>query len=264
MLKFIACATLLPAAAAEPSSITGYQAATDVRQHSLIDLDQKELEGFLKATPPDYAQAKTIYENGKHSIRTVTLTVDALLEARTEGFEVTQGAAKGKLTTPAAVGATSITLSYTSTCEVADPSGCFQPTAGEVPVTSVGATSKVDNTYRTLASFSTDAESNMKGQEYYAAFHAFYKKGDYGDGVVQDGLGKTGELADGDAAARDQFIKKGTVYLNVWMQVIGEMERAIIACSKTVMTASGIGMRLWHFIRAPRTDLPAIFSTGSH
>lgn len=239
MLKFIACATLLPAAAAEPSSITGYQAATDVRQHSLIDLDQKELEGFLKATPPDYAQAKTIYENGKHSIRTVALTVVALTADIPQGTEVTQGVAKGKLTTPAAVGATSITLSYTSTCEVADPSGCFQPTAGEVPVTSVGATSKVDNTYRTLASFSTDAESKMKGQEYYAAFHAFYKKGDYGDGVVQDGLGKTGELADGDAAARDQFIKKGTVYLNVWMHVIGEMERAIIACSKN--SDDGVG-----------------------
>jgi len=241
MLKFIACATLLPAAAAEPSEITGgYKAATDVRQHSLIDLDQKELEGFLKLDPPDYAKAKNIYEAGKNSIRTVTLTVDALLEARTEGFEVTQGAAKGKLTTAAAKDATSITLSYTSTCEAADPSGCFKPTVGDVPVTSVGAISKVENTYRTLASFSTDAESKMQGQEYYAAFHAFYKKGDYGDGVVQDGLDNAeGELKGGDAAARDQFIKKGTVYLNVWMHVIGEMERAIIACSKN--SDDGVG-----------------------
>jgi hypothetical protein len=44
--------------------IAGYVPGSDVTQHNQIDLDQKEIEAELAATPAKFAAAKTVYESG--------------------------------------------------------------------------------------------------------------------------------------------------------------------------------------------------------
>jgi len=47
------------------SKIVGYEPASDVTQHSLIDLDQQEFESHLAASA--FSQAKEIYNRGGNS-----------------------------------------------------------------------------------------------------------------------------------------------------------------------------------------------------
>ena len=58
-------------ALAEPpllAAIAGYVPGSDVTQHNKIDLDQKEMETALKASPADFGLAKTWYTVGGNSM----------------------------------------------------------------------------------------------------------------------------------------------------------------------------------------------------
>ena len=67
-----------------------YDSGSDVTQHSYIDLDQRDMEKYLKA-PIDYGKAKNIYEHGGNSggYAEITLTT-ALAAAHAKGVAVSQ------------------------------------------------------------------------------------------------------------------------------------------------------------------------------
>merc|ERR1712193_119972 len=121
--------------------------------------DQKEMEAHLGASPPDYVKAEAIYQNGGNSGAHASITVSALAADAAEGAEDKQGTVGvGKMKKAAAAGATSITVTYQSTCregglDVKDTSGCFTVAGGALTVggADIGAPSAVTNKYRTLA-----------------------------------------------------------------------------------------------------------------
>jgi Notch-like protein len=237
-----------------------YDSGSDVRQHSYIDKDQRDMEKYLGA-PIDYGKAKNIYEKGGNSggYAEITLTT-GLTAAHAKGVVVTQAGTStktGTLKSAAAAGATMIKVSYptsdppackdggyTANADTTLPAittGCF--TAGAITVgTNVGTASNVVNKYRTLQGFSTQAEAKMKMQETFQVYRAYYGEYDYANQYVLDALGYSG-TGTGAAAtgafiglgddARTQGVKKGTAYMNVWMYVTHEIEDAIMDCQNS-------------------------------
>ena len=49
------------------AAIAGYAPGSDVVQHNMLDLDQADLEAYLKEAPVNFAAAKKIYNEGGHS-----------------------------------------------------------------------------------------------------------------------------------------------------------------------------------------------------
>merc|ERR1719172_312920 len=93
----------------------GHEPGSDVVQHSRIDLDQKEMEAHLGASPVDFAKAKAIYEKGGNSGAHASITVSALAADAAKGAEVKQGTVGvGKMKSAASAGATTITVSCKS------------------------------------------------------------------------------------------------------------------------------------------------------
>merc|ERR1712144_108392 len=93
--------------------IAGYEPGSDVTQHNMLDLDQAELETHLKT--PYYDKAKAIYTLGGNSGAKAEITVSALAADAAKGAEVKQGTVGiGKMKSAAAAGATTITVSYTT------------------------------------------------------------------------------------------------------------------------------------------------------
>jgi hypothetical protein len=234
-----------------------YDSGSDVRQHSYIDKDQRDMEKYLGA-PIDYGKAKNIYEKGGNSggYAEITLTT-GLTAAHAKGVTVQSTTQTGTLKSAAAAGATMIKVSYptsdppackdggyTANADTTLPAittGCF--TAGAITVgTNVGTASNVVNKYRTLQGFSTQAEAKMKMQETFQVYRAYYGEYDYANQYVLDALGYSG-TGTGAAAtgafiglgddARTQGVKKGTAYMNVWMYVTHEIEDAIMDCQNS-------------------------------
>jgi len=288
------CTILLatPTVRASDPQIVMYDSGSDVRQHSYIDLDQRDMEVYLGATPTDYAKAKNIYEHGGNSGGYAEITLAAGLQAAAaKGTTVTQGTATGTLKSAAAVNDAMIKVSYPTSdppkCKMggytanADTNlpeittGCFTTTGAiTVGTTDVGTATGVANKYRTLKGFSTQAEGKMKMQETYQVYRAYYGEYDYAHQYVLGALGfmsgegcydptpgvhsctcdKTpttctkvwtspctactaaggygGFTGLGDDA-REQGVKKGTAYMNVWMYVIHEIEDAIMDCENS-------------------------------
>merc|ERR1719269_544599 len=225
------------------------------------------MEKYLSA-PIDYAKAKNIYELGGNSggYAEITLTT-ALAAAHAKGVAVVQNgnaaSTTGTLKSSAAAGATSIKVSYTSTCKAggyaanadntnsnsalhADTTGCFTVGGGAITVggTDVGtpAANGVENKYRTLKGFSTQAQAKMQNWGAYQVYKGYYNEFDYAHQYVLDALGYshsgTGAAATGVFAGmtdngRTQGVKKGTAYMNVWMYVIHEIEDAISDCTNS-------------------------------
>jgi len=258
------CTILLatPTVRASNPQIVGYDSGSDVRQHSYIDLDQKDMEKYLGSTPKDYEKAKNIYSLGGNSggYAEITLTT-GLAGAHAKGVVVSQGTKTGTLKSAAAAGATMIKVSYStpSTCkdggytanagttnpDTALPpitTGCFTVAGGAITVdsTDVGTASGVVNKYRTLKGFSTQAQAKMQNWGTYQIYKAYYNEFDYAHQYVLDALGYSGN-GDGTAGTgifagqgdngRTQGVKKGSAYMNVWMYVIHEIEDAISDCA---------------------------------
>merc|ERR1719324_1583119 len=234
--------------------ITGYQPGSDVIQHSLIDLDQKEMEAHLGTTPVAFDKAKQIYSTGGNSGATATLTISALAKAMPKGTFVSQGnppTAAGRVKSDAKKGDTSLTVSYTSTCKQGGSSspvatGCFS-TSGTVSAGGdiIGQPSAVAVKYRTLAGFSTAALAKMKGQPFFEAYMKYYTHGDYAHRYVMAALDATDAFKTQPEAARIQGAKKGSAYMNVWMYVIREMEDAMQDCKSGCLKCNDDPVHAW-------------------
>merc|ERR1719240_2027551 len=232
--------------------ITGYQPGSDVIQHSLIDLDQKEMEAHLGTTPVAFDKAKQIYTLGGNSGAYAQLTVGALGAAITKGTVVTQGGtATGKVKSDAKQGDTTLVVSYATTCKVGGTStpvttGCFVTSAAvKAGDKDIGQPTAVVNKYRTLAGFSTAALKKMKGHDFYVPYRAYYTYGDYANRYVTAALDGTGAFKNQPEAARIQGAKKGSAYMNVWMYVIREMEDAIADCKSGCLKCNDDPVHAW-------------------
>merc|ERR1719269_195680 len=224
------------------------------------------MEKYLSA-PISYAKAKNIYEMGGNSGGYAEIQLAAPLgAAHAKGVAVSQAGTPtktGTLKSSAAAGATSIKVSYTSTCKEggyaanadntnsntalhADTTGCFTVGGGAITVggTDVGtpAANGVENKYRTLKGFSTQAQAKMQNWGAYQVYKGYYNEFDYAHQYVLDALGYshsgTGAAATGVFAGmtdngRTQGVKKGSAYMNVWMYVIHEIEDAISDCTNS-------------------------------
>merc|ERR1711904_477464 len=253
-----------PTVRASNPQIVGYDSGSDVRQHSYIDLDQKDMEKYLGSTPKDYEKAKNIYSLGGNSGGYAEITLTAgLAGAHANGVVVSQGTKTGTLKSAVAAGATMIKVSYPtpSTCKDggytanadgansdtslhAITTGCFTVAGGAITVdgTDVGvpAANGVVNKYRTLKGFSTQAQAKMQSWGTYQIYKGYYNEFDYAHQYVMDALGYsgsgtgaagTGIFANQGDNGRTQGVKKGSAYMNVWMYVIHEIEDAISDCT---------------------------------
>jgi hypothetical protein len=232
--------------------IVGYEPASNVVPHSLVDLDQKEMESHLGETPPDYDGAKAIYTTGGNSGAYAEITITLAADAA-KGAEVKQGTVGlGKMKDAAVTGATKIKVTYTSVCRdgglaTKDVSGCFN-TGGPITIggVDVGAPTAVKNKYRTLAGFSTAWEKKMTGQVYFEQYKAYFdSKGDYAHRRVMAALEKTGVCSGCDDSARVQIAKKTSNYMNVWMYVIREFEDAIDDCQAGCIDCNDDPVHAW-------------------
>ena len=246
------------------AAIAGYAPGSDVVQHNMLDLDQADLEAYLKEAPVNFAAAKKIYNEGGHSGGYAQFTLATPLAADlAKGTAVTQAGvagATGKVKSSASAGDTTIKVSYTSVCEGAatkdpDTTGCFAATGDLTAGVSLGAPSALVNKYRNLAGFSTAAGSKMAGQPYYEAYRKYYEADDYGHQYVTHALDGTGGFAGKEDIARIEGIKKGTVYMNVWMYVIREFEDAIDDCKVGCVDCNDDPVHAW--------DEGVAFYTGS-
>jgi len=243
---------------ADHAKIAGYAPGSSVVQHNQLDLDQAELEGFLKEKPPNFAAAKKIYNQGGNSGGYAHVTLATPLAADlVKGTAMTQvGNAKavGKAKSGAKAGDLEIKISYMSVCKAdtsgvktPDTAGCFT-TTGDIHTASkvsLGAPSTVENKYRTLAGFSTAAEKKMTGQPHFEHYKAYYGAGDYGHKYVTSALDGTGGFAGKEDIARIEGVKKGTVYMNVWMYVIREFEDAIDDCKVGCIDCNDDPVHAW-------------------
>lgn len=239
----------------------GYEAASDVKSHSHIDLDQKEMEAHLKNS--DFAAAKAIYTLGGNSGATAHIVITPQTMGASKGARVKQGnVAVGVLKSDSVAGQSIIKVTYMSHCkdggsDTKDLSGCFKVGAGLVSIAGVdvGTPKAVTNVYRSLAGFSTAAQAKMQGQEFYAVYRAYYNQGDYAHQRVMAALEKTGIYSKSDDIARTEIAKKTSAYMNVWMYVIREMEDAIIDCQTGCLKCNDDPVHAW--------DEAVAFYTGS-
>ena len=234
--------------------IAGYEPGSDVEQHSFIDLDQQELETHLSTNPPDFTSARLIYTLGANSGGYAELSVAALAADVAEGAAVAQtlnAGATGYVKSSALAGATTLKVTYTSQCKMGgssspDTQGCFT-TSGALSVNGVaiGSASTVSNKYRTLAGFSSAAQSKMAGQEFYTVYRAYYSEGDYANQFVLAALDGTGIFTGKDEISRVEGAKKGSAYQSVWMYVIREMEDAIMDCTNGCLNCNDDPVHAW-------------------
>jgi len=232
--------------------IVGYEPHTDVRQHAFIDLDQQEMETHLKAS--DFNKAKQIYKLGGNSGAYAEVAVATLTASLAKGAVVTQAGnprATGYVKSNVAIGATTLKVTYTSTCKVGgssspDTSGCYT-TSGALTVggVAIGQPTAVSNRYRTLAGFSTQAQAKMSGQEFYTAYRAYNQYHDYADRFVTAALDATGDFVGKENIFRVECAKKGSAYQNVWMYVVREMEDAIMDCQTGCLECNDDPVHAW-------------------
>jgi len=251
----------------EFQNIAGYAPGSQVTDHAAIDLDQKALETNLKIGTDDaYVSAKNIYTMGGNSKSYAVLTLAAALTVGVEKNVVITGSnadadvITGKAKSDAAIGDTTISFQYSTadtfphvTCKVGGLTevlldGCLKE-AGQIDI---GGT-LIDYTYtqssdnkagRTLAGFSTSAEvkmytcSNGCPHAEYKKFYDYYGQYDYADKWATAALdGSATDFSNGIAdfseytfVGRTEAIKKGIVYMAVYMYVLREFEDAIGDC----------------------------------
>jgi hypothetical protein len=261
--------------------IAGYEPPSNVVDHNKLDKDQAAIEEQLKlGTEAAYAAAKKIYEMGAHSkvIAEINvpggLTTSASKETVVSALSSDGRSVSGVLTQNYDPGATSIQVKLnpeTKDCHgIGHPApmttGCFN-TSGDLTIggESLAYThdyAQVSNG-RTIAGFSTAADTKMSGWPTFQKFRRFYGSPDYAHQWVTAAFDGTsyGNFADFSQYGfdgRTQAIKKGTAYMNFWMYVIHEMEDAIQDCGSGCTAATcndDAGVHAW--------DEAVAFYTGS-
>jgi len=206
----------------------------------------------------DWDKAEAIYTLGGNSGAHAVVTVSALGADAAKGAAVKQGGTTvGSMKEKGPAGATSIKVSYKNAdiCRdgglaTKDVSGCISVGGGSLSVgdtdVDIGPPTAVTNKYRSLAGFSTAAESKMAGQEFYVPYKEYYKEGDYAHQRVMAALKQTGICSGCDDAARIELAKKTSAFMNVWMYVIRELEDAINDCNAGCITCNDdMGVHAW-------------------
>jgi len=259
-----------------------------VTDHCAIDLDQKAMEAELsKATDESFLKAGLIYNDGAFSKSYAMLTLAEGLTTSLNKGEVASGITgtgsqvNGRLYATYQAGDTAVKFQYATSdvqstyvlCQVgakeADGNleGCLAETGsitvdGNTYAYTYNPTTDNDNG-RSIAGFSTAAESKMAGYTDFKYFKEYYGVGDYGHQWVTAALagGKT-EFSNGNAdfgpytaVGKTEAIKKGTVYLNIFMYVIREYEDAVDDCEKGCNTCNDDPVHAW--------DEGVCFYTGS-
>lgn len=239
-----------------------------VTDHNAIDLDQQMIEQQLALkTAQSFDVAKNIYTQGAHSKSVATVTLNSgILNAVPAGTSVSGSSPSGTeivgtIYKDYSAGATSIEIQYQTIaiqssyvgCQVgasATPNtdGCFAA-SGTLNIDGEGTFTYTydplidNNNGRTLQGFSTEARAKMHDcpncpYATYEKFYQYYGAFDYADQWVMAAFdGQSTKFANGNADfglygfdGRTEAIKKGTVFMNVWMYVIREMEDALDDC----------------------------------
>ncbi len=215
-----------------------------------------------------YAAAKRIYQEGAFSKNVASVRLTTALPVNAEkgtpisGVDADGNVVSGKAYEDNVAGANTILVQYQTSdsqsnyvgCQVgANPNpntkGCFAPTGSlTIGGSSVGYDYDplVDNVAkRTIAGFSTSAQKKMAEcancpYATYKAFYDYYGEYDYANQIVLaafDGSSTNFRNFNNDFGlygfdGREQIIKKGTAYMNIWMYVIREMEDALDDCQE--------------------------------
>jgi len=249
--------------AGDPLPIAGYLPGTNVEDHGAIDRDQAAMEAKIAIKDDaNFALGKAIYEEGGNSKSVGTLTLDSpLLVAIAKGAVVSGSDISANVVTATAytdydVGATTIDVKYTPmTCLIGaldqaiadDPpgiiqDGCFS-LSGNISadgLTDIGYTMALQDNKakRTLKGFSTAVESKMSAETHAQYFHNYYGAWDYADQITLAAFAGTATtMTNGNAdftglthVGREQIIKKGIAYMNVFLYTMHEYEAAILKC----------------------------------
>jgi len=264
--------------------IAGYKPDSQVTDHCAIDLDQEAIEVLLsKATNESYSNAQKIYNNGGHSKSHALITLNKPLTSNIARSQKIMGKnangeeVSGKSYADYESGVQVIKVLYETSdimdgyveCQVGalqtvNTLGCLAAD-GDLSIggSTVGYTyvPLADNkAARTLAGFSTGAETKMltecAGCPYddFKYFYDYYGQSDYAHEWVQAAFeGRSTQFKkNGNAnfatysfAGREQAIKKGIVYLNVFMYVIREFEDALDDCKKGLLQDNYNSVHAW-------------------
>ncbi|KAL3789110.1 hypothetical protein ACHAW5_004165 [Stephanodiscus triporus] len=273
--------------------IAGYEPHSQVTDHAAIDLDQAAIEEQLALhTTQSFTLAQKIYNEGGHSKSYAVLTLSSpLTSAVLKEAPVVGQTADGREVSLKSYedypsGADVIQAYYATTdvqesfmeCQVGglvtkNTVGCLM----EDGTVDIGGTEyaytyvmDIDNKNdRTIAKFSTKADEQQlagcPGCPYkdFMYFYEYYGTHDYAHKWVEAAFaGIATEFANGNAdfskytfVGREQAIKKGTAYMNIFMYVIREMEDALDDCQKGAVQDNYNHVQAW--------DEAVAFYTGS-
>lgn len=249
-----------------------------------LDQQAIEAQLALK-TPEAFENAQRIYKEGGNSksYAQVTLTTpltaalqkgDSVMGRNTQGNEVA-----GKAYGDYDAGVSVIKVQYTTTdiqesyveCQVGgmtsdshNTKGCLVGPTGDLKVGNkdYSYTYEVatdNNNGRTISGFSTGARDKMrigcKGCPYtdFQYFYDYYGKDNYADEWVSAAFeGRQTDFTRGNADfsrygldGKEQVIKKGTAYLNIFMYVMREFEDAIDDCESRCMDCNDGAVHAW-------------------
>lgn len=277
--------------------IAGYEPASQVTDHNAIDLDQKAIEGRLAlATEASFEEAEDIYLNGGHSKSYALVELTPTLSKPVSKGTIVSGTTESGAKTTAKfyesydAGMGMVKLQYQTTdiqesyvtCRVgALPpvdrmlTGCFAATGSliidgdDTDYTYEYDPEKDNNNGRTIAAFSTAAESKMlsgcPGCPYaeFIKYYNYYGRADYAHEWVTAAFdAETTSFTNGNAdfskygfIGRAEAIKKGTAYMNVYMYVIREFEDALDDCNRDCIACNDDPVHAW--------DEGVAFYTGS-
>lgn len=249
---------------------------------SRIDIDLHQINIELGSGRADaFQNAREIYMRGGHSraYAEVTLLTDGGVLSRVrKGASVSvflnNNTMTGTVMEDVGIGGTSVRILYPDaaflSCQVgalplvgtASTLGCY-PGQGTLSFDENGGSYDyrynvlVDNKNdRTLQSFSSNAEENMLlcgdscPQPMFDKFFQYYKVPDYADRFILAAFGQSkasfsrGSVNFGslDDSGRAQAIEVGMAVLNVWMQVVYEMNHALNLCDQG---QSGQALHAW-------------------
>lgn len=114
---------------------------------------------------------------------------------------------------------------------------------------SIGSATTTAYEYRSIRGFSTTARIKMEGQRYFQAYRAYWGMPDYADKFVsaalQGGTFLTHNMSTKSHIYREECAKKGSVYWNVWMYVIREIEDAINDCNEGCVHCNDVPVHSW-------------------
>lgn len=275
--------------------IARYEPLSQVTDHNAIDLDQEAMEQQLSLANDDaYAAALRIYSEGAYSKSVAVVNLSSALPVAVEkgtkimGVGADGNQVAGKAYEDNAAGATSILVQYKTSdsqknyvaCQVGasttpNTDGCFAATGS----LTIDATTEIAYTYdplenniakRTIQGFSTSAQKKMADcancpYPMYDKFYEYYGQYDYADQIILAAFaGKKTNFNNFNNDfglygfdGKEQIIKKGTAYMNIWMYVIREMEDALDDCKEacTIDSCNDDPVHAW--------DEAAAFYTGS-